>query len=352
MRLKVVVLDRDREFIERLSKVFQKKYEDKISLILFSEESSMHNTLKTITSDILLIDHKTVTNIASLSTNIVTAWLCDKLDVNEIDGIPAICKYQSVDNIYKLIVGLYAESSGNIVLKRNKSNTKTIMFTSSQGGSGTSSTAAAYAFSSAGKGKKIFYLNLENLGESDFYFTADGVLSFSDVIYTLKSKNGNLAWRLESVIQTDPSGVDFIHACKNAYDMFELSDQEITCLISGISQVNDYDEIVLDYSGDLSDRMLMLMRDYADKIVYISDGSYTGNRKFEKFCEVVHVLEQRNEWNILGKMSLLYNRYSSKTGTQMEKTAVPVIGGIHRFEGIAEKELIQAIANVDVIDRI
>lgn len=352
MKLKVAILDQDKDFMNRLSRAFQKKYEDKISLMLFSDEKSLLETIKNTRADLLLIDHSTVSDMERFPSGIVKGWLCDLPEVNEIDGVPAVCKYQNVENIYKSIVGIYAENSGNIVLKKNDSDVKITLFTSSQGGGGTSSAAAAYALYSAKKGKKVFYLNLEKFGDADYYFSAEGTLSFSDVIYTLKSKNGNLALKLESVIQTDSSGVDFFHTCKNAFDMFELKDQEIENLISVISQVKKYDEIILDYSGDLTDRMVMLMQNCADKIIYISDGSMTGNGKFEKFCEAVRVLEQRNNWNILEKMTLLYNRFSSKTGKQIERTAVPVAGGIHRVEGVTGRELIQVIANDEMIRRI
>lgn len=352
MKLKVAILDQDKDFMNRLSRAFQKRYEDKIRLMLFSDEKSLLETIKNTRADLLLIDYSTVSDMGKFPSDIVKGWLCDLPEVNEIDGVPAVCKYQNVENIYKSLVGIYAENSGNIVLKKNDSDVKIILFTSSQGGGGTSSAAAAYAFYSAKKGKKVFYLNLEKFGNADYYFSAEGTLSFSDVIYTLKSKNGNLALKLESVIQTDSSGVDFFHTCKNAFDMFELKDQEIENLISVISQVKKYDEIILDYSGDLTDRMVMLMQNCADRIIYISDGSMTGNGKFEKFCEAVHVLEQRNNWNILEKMTLLYNRFSSKTGKQMERTAVPVVGGIHRVEGVTGRELIQVIANDEMMSRI
>ena len=352
MKIKVAVLDQDKDFMSRLSRAFQKKYEDKISLMLFSDETSLTESLKNTRADFLLIDHSMTADIKKLAPGTVKGWFCDSPDVNEIDGIPAVCKYQNVENIYKSIFGIYAENSGNIVLKQNDSDTKIILFTSAQGGGGVSSAAAAYALYCAKNGRKAAYLNLEKFGNADHYFSAEGTLSFSDVIYTLKSKNGNLALKLESVIQTDSSGVDFFHACKNAFDMFELRDQEIENLISVISQVKKYDEIILDYSGDLTDRMIMLMQNCADKIVYISDGSRTGNGKFERFCEAVRVLEQRNDWNMLGKMVLLYNRFSSKTGRQMERTAVPVVGGINRFEGISGRELIQEIAKDEMISRI
>mgnify|MGYP005801478985 CR=1 FL=1 len=352
MKIKVAVLDRNKDFMSRLSRAFQKKYEDKISLMLFSDEVSLLESLKNTRADLLLVDHSMEADIEKLAPGTVKGWLCEMPEVTEIDGVPAVCKYQNVENIYKSIVGIYAENSGNIVLKRNDSDTRIILFTSAQGGGGASSAAAAYALYSAEKGKKVFYLNLEKFGNADQYFSAEGTLSFSDVIYTLKSKNGNLALKLESVIQTDSSGTDFFHTCRNAFDMFELKDQEIERLISVISQVKKYDEIILDYSGDLTDRMIMLMQNCADKVVYISDGSMTGNGKFERFCEAVRVLEQRNNWNILGKMVLLYNRYSSKTGKQLERTTVPGGGGINRCEGITEREQKEKIANDEMISRI
>ena len=89
---------------------------------------------------------------------------------------------------------------------------------------------------------------------------------------------------------------------------------------------------------------------YADKIVYVSDGTATGNQKFAKLCEVIRVIESRTDAKILNKMSLLYNRYSSKNSIQMEKTAVPVIGGIHRIEGLGGRALIEKIKGLDSID--
>lgn len=60
------------------------------------------------------------------------------------------------------------------------------------------------------------------------------------------------------------------------------------------------------------------------------------------------MIEQRDEVNILGKTNLLYNRYSSKGSTQLDKTPVAVMGGIHRFEGVAGRALAEQIAQTEV----
>lgn len=349
MKLKVAVVDQDINYMNRLQKNFQMKYTDNISMYIFSDVEKFYKSLKEMYVDVILIESSIGIDINKIPENITVGYMCDMLDVEEIDGIPAICKFQKIDTIYKLILGLYAENSSNIKMKKSGSQVKVILFTSVQGGCGTSSAAVAYAMKRASEQKKVFYLNLEKFGRTDWYFSGDGAMSFSDVIYSLKSRKSNLLIKLESATRTDQTGVEFFSTCKNAYDMLELKDAEIKDLIQGISQVKDYDELVIDLSGDLTERMQMIMEEYADAIVYVSDGSETGNGKFERFCEVIRLIEQRNEISILGKMTLLYNRYSSKSSTQLDKTPISVMGGIHRFEGVTGRALAEQIVQTNVL---
>lgn len=352
MKLKVVVFDDDTGFLNRLAVAFQKKYEDKISPMMFSDAEAMYESMQKIRADLILAKQSFKVDRRRVPAETVIGCLCEAPDIQEIEGVPAVCKYQKIEDIYKRILNIYADYSADIRLQNNESGGKVILFTSVQGGCGTSTAAAAYALRIAREGKKVFYLNMELLGDADLYFSGSAGLSFSDVIYALKSRSGNLELRLEGIIEAASSGVDFFHTCKNSYDMFELKDQELEELIRVIFHVRSYDALVVDISGELTDRQLKLMHEIADKIVYVSDGSITGNRKFERFCEVVRVLEERKGIQILGKVVLLYSRYSSRTGTQLEKTAVPVLGGIHRIEGITGEELLQRVSETESLGRI
>ncbi len=352
MKIKVAVLDHDIEFMDRLAKIFQQKYADKISLALFSKEEALYEGLREFHTDIVLFDESIKIKEDKISDGMTAGYFSAIPDVDEIGGFPAICKYQKAEIIYKMILSLYAENLSDVKLKKSKTEMRVVLFTSVQGGSGTTTVAAAYAMQMAAKKKKPFYLNLEKFGDSNLYFQGDGKLSFSDIIYSLKSRKGNLMIKLESAAQTDPSGVDFFGSCKNAYDMFELSDDEVRMLIQGILQSAKYEELVIDLSGEMTERMVMLMKDYADRIVYVTDGSAAGNGKFERFCEAARVMEQRQECEILRKTCLLYNRFSSRNGGQLEKTAVSVAGGIHRYEGISGRKLAEKISKIDVFGKI
>ena len=58
MKIRVVVLDRDIEFMNRLAKAFQNRYEDRISLSMFSDEEAMCESLNNTRADLILTDRR------------------------------------------------------------------------------------------------------------------------------------------------------------------------------------------------------------------------------------------------------------------------------------------------------
>lgn len=352
MKIRVIVVDTDASYVEHLQTAFQKKYADKVEMTTFSDVSSFYKSLQEIYADLILYDSQLTLDFSQIADSIVIGCLCDQKDVEEIGGVSAVCKYQKADVLYKIMLGLFAEKASDLKLKTSGTLVHTVMFTSVQGGCGTSAAAAAYALQQAKQGRKICYLNLQKFGCSDLYFTGEGTMSFSDMIYALKSRKSNLLLKLEGTMKQDASGVNFFSDCRNAFDMIELKDSEVASLLQALGQVGEIEEIVVDLSGDLTERQLLLMEEYADSIVYVCDGSITGIRKFEKYCETARVLEERKEVVLLNKTTLLYNRYSSKSSMQMEKLPVSLMGGVHRFEGVSGRELIEQIAATGILKQV
>ncbi|MBR5510159.1 MAG: chromosome partitioning protein ParA [Lachnospiraceae bacterium] len=352
MKIKVAILDHDENYKSRLVNNFQIKYADKLELYVFSTTESLEIHMKTSRLDVVLADETIPLEQDKFPQGTALVYLCKSTGIEELEGLPTICKFQKTDTIYKQILGIYAEHASHMKLSVHGSSARIVLFLSAQGGCGTSSAAAAYALRCAHNQKKVFYLNLELFGGADKYFSSDGIMSFSDVIYALKSRKSNLLIKMESSVKIDRSGVEFFDTCKNAYDMLELKDEEIDTLLQGIIQMKEYEDIIIDVSGDMDARKVMLMKAYASRIVCVSDGSMIGNQKFEHFCEVLGVAEQREGTSLIEKMVLLYNRYGSKTSSQLDQSAIPVLGGIHRYEGVAGRELIEEIAKQNVLEQI
>lgn len=352
MKINIALFDKNKMYTDRLVKGMQANYAKNVSIKVFSDEQYFASEIKSQYFDIAIIDYECASVRNCVPDRTVITLLVKDNTIEEYEGIPAIGKFQKVENIYKRIVGIYADNSAGLKVRGRGTKANVVYFTSAQGGVGTSSVAAAYAIRLAFAGEKVFYLNLERFGSANSFFSGEGNGSFSDVIYALKSKNVNFSLKLQSTLKTDQSGVDFVDGCRNAFDMMELKDNEIMELVEGISIIDNYDAIVIDYSGTLDSRQQLLMREHADSIVYVCDGSEIGNDKFLKFCEAVRVIEKRENGYWLSKMGLLYNRYSSKTSKQLEKIPVMLYGGIHRIEGITGRDLVDELTKQEMLSNI
>ncbi len=137
MKLKVAIVDKDVNYMNRLQKNFQLKYADKINIYVFSDIEKFYQSLKEVYVDVLLMDSSIKVEAGKLPEGMALGYLCDMADAEEIDGLPAVCRFQKMDTVYKLILGIYAENSSNIKMKKKGSLVRTTLFTSVQGGSGT-----------------------------------------------------------------------------------------------------------------------------------------------------------------------------------------------------------------------
>ena len=334
MRLKVAILDQDKVFMKRFAEAFRRKYSNEIGLTLFSDESTLRENLKEICPDVVLCDETVKMYVQEISESFVCGYLSRKPGVGEIDGLPAVFRYQNIDKIYKEIQDIYAgRTMGNEVDK----DIRIVVFTSAQGGCGTSAAAAAYALRSAVNQKRVCYLNLERFGNPELYFCGEGGQEVPD---------------MELLIQHDSSGVDFINGDKNENVLSELGVKELKLLFEDIFRIEKYDEIVIDLPGNMDKRMSGLISRWAGRIVYVTDGSLSGRDKFGRFCEAVKNFEQQNGCDITEKMVLMYNCFIPTDCEQIVSPSVTVLGGITRYKGLSGRALAERISQVEFFGKI
>lgn len=348
MRRKVGVVDSDYIYIKRFSEHMKLKYPGDIELYTYSSEEEASKGIKNIYFDVLLIAEEMSRVRSMVPKGTAVLILTAKNNIEEIEGISAVSKYrQKISDIYNEIQAAYAAVSKQENVKKKRQNKAVTLVMSCQGGCGTSTVAAAYAFRKAQEGNSVFYLPLDLFGDVSLFFTGDGRRSFTDVINGVK-KGVNLDPVIKSSVKNDASGVSFFDTCQNAYDMVELNELEVGTLIKTLCTY-PYDDIIISYSSKLDERMLLLLKQYCDHVIYVGDGSAIGNIKFKQFCEALSVIEQKEEVHVMNKMKLLYNRFSSKTGTTIEETAVPVMGGIPRIIMEDDMLLMKQIAQIDTV---
>ena len=352
MRIKLAILEKDVSYLNRIVSVFGTKYADKFEIYSFTDPTVAMASLEDAKIDVLVANDVFEIPVADLPKRCGFAYLVDSADISMENDQRAICKFQKADLIYKQILSVYSEKAGSISgLKLGDESAKICVFHSVSGGAGASSMAAAAALHFAAQGKKTLYLNLEKIGSSDSFFEGEGQFDMSDIIFSLKSKKGNLSLKLESCVKQDPRGVYFYSQSKIALDMLELDCEEIVRLISELKLTGSYDRIVVDADFGLDKDTLKICR-LAHALVWVGDGSEISNNKVFRAYNALATLEEKADSPLTNRLCLIYNKFSNKTGKALSDIGIKNVGGAPRYEHATTEQVLEQLSQKDFFDKI
>lgn len=350
MKIKVSILDDDLSYLNRITLAFTNRFADKIEIHSFTNQEIAMSSLISDRIDVFIASNNFEIDVSSVPKRCGFAYFVDSPGIEEYKEQKTISRYQKAEVIYKEIINIYSETVPDVKFE-GSSNAYICTFFSTSGGVGSSSVAAAYAMKLARSGKKTLYLNLEEFGNSELFFNGEGQANFSDVIFSLKSKKTNLALKLESFVKEDASGVNFFSVSRTALDMLELSEEDLQRLFSGIKLIGSYDFVVVDADFAINKKTFLLFN-LAQSIIFVSDGSEISNDKFIRAQQALQLYEQQNDVSFLSKASLLYNRFSNKTGKIIENNEIHFLGGINRFEHATTIQVVEQISKLEVLNDI
>ncbi|MGN0431294.1 MAG: hypothetical protein ACI4EQ_02960 [Lachnospiraceae bacterium] len=352
MKIKIAILENDKLYLERLMFHFTKYYADKLEVYTYSQAESFAEALKTIRFEILLTAEQFGSQLPELPEYTGLVYLVEQNDIERIEDVVVIGKYQKPEAIYRQILGIYSVKMDKKLSKKNTDNiaSRLIIVTSASGGCGTSTMAVAFSKFLAQNGKKVLYLSLEKNGVPEVFFETVGQYGFSDIIYLLKSKKVNIALRAESIVQHDSSGVYYFGKCQNILDMEELNKEDLVNLVNEICMLGDYEYVVVDMQMNFSEGHLYLA-EKADAIINVCDGTAVGIKKLEQFVKTVEIIDAQYGKKLKARLSLLYNKFSSKSGVVYQDEQIPVLGGVQKIGGANEREIVNEIVTKKLFER-
>lgn len=352
MKIKLAILENDRNYLSRLVNVFTTRYTDKLEVYSFTDEDAALNALSASRINVFLADEVFEIDPKAIPNYCGFAYLTDNSGIESIRDVRAVAKFQKTDLIYRQILSIHSENAGSdVTLYQNDDDCKVIAFVSPSGGTGASSAAAACALYLSRKGKKALYLNLEKLGASDVFFKAEGDFDFSDIIFAVKSKKTNLSLKLESCVRRDDSGVYFYQPTEVALDMLSFKTEETLTLLSELKISGLFDYVILDMDFGLDSDTLSIFRQ-CPVIVLVGDGSVISNSKLQRAVKALNLMEEDNADRLIPRMHLLFNKFSNKTGTVPAGLELKPLGGAPRYEHAKPEQIIQQIAALTVFDKI
>lgn len=135
MKIKLAIIEKDKNYLNRIISVFNTKYSDKFEIYSFTEIEVAFETLEHSKVDIVLVDEQYEIDFDKIPKRCGFAYLTDSMGADSINNQRAICKFQRVDLIYKQILSIYSENAGNISgLGISDDTCRVVAFTSPCGG--------------------------------------------------------------------------------------------------------------------------------------------------------------------------------------------------------------------------
>lgn len=351
MRIKLAILHSDAVYLNRLVSILSAKYHERLALYSFTEQETAMEAVAREKIDVFLADDVFGIPTEELPEKCGFAYFVDSPEVDTFKGAPAICQFQRAELIYKQILGVFSDALGETSVRNLYSGSaKVLIFSSPCGGTGTSSLAAACAVHYANAGKRCVYLNLEDYGSADEYFSGEGAFSISDVIYAVKSRRGSLTVKLESCLKRDPSGVLYFSGPKVALDMMELNAEDRKELVSALVDSGICDCVLVDMPFDLEKETRGIYA-LAHVLVWVCDGRSVSIRKTDRAFEALRLLEQNGSNMLWERVCLLQNKLSGETAAPVPE-GLRKAGGVSRIPGQQGGQLVGQLAASPAFDAI
>lgn len=353
MKMKLAILDWDGNYLEKLGAALVNRYSEKIALRTFTAKEDALKILEEDQVNLLLVNRGIEVAPEEIPETCLYAYLSDTPAEDSVH--PTICKFQRIDLLYGQIRQVLKErrkiTQGTKVIHRRG---RTILFLGAGGGMGTSSAAAACAMSIARK-RKAAYLNLEQLGGADLYFSGQGNGDVADLIRAMRDPAVNLREQMENIIKKDSSGVHFVSRTKHIMNMQELDVGSMLRLISELQFTGSYDDIVLDMDFSL-DRAMLAIYAMADDIVLVGDGSRSSEDKAERALDALTFMYRGKP--MTKRIYRLYNRVDQAQELEWNREHVPVLGAIGAYtcaggrKDNKEREIVEMLAAEALFDKL
>lgn len=336
--MKLLILDKDIEFSERLKHSLESKYHD-IQLFICDDPGCLDQVFENEKYDVVLFDAEFDSvdreKYSKQLSNAAFAFVSSTHEI--IDDIETLYKYVSVSKWYASICELYEKKKNRVIRKEKRreiNGTQFITFLPANGGAGSSTMAVACALALAEQ-KSVLYINMEQRPSDEVFFSGKSKKCLSDIAAVLKTKyNDKILFNtLNDVIQDGLAlgkrTVSYIKGYNNIMDCMSLSAKSIGVIFDCIKTKLSYDYVIIDADYIVSDFLNKLIV-LSDDLVFVYSGSDTSDVKFKKIKRHLDILS-RGEDVSMPETRLLLNQFYSQNSSTDFIDGFEVIGRLARY---------------------
>ena len=334
MNISIAIADPNKDYLYRLTEVLQQNRDLNISI--FSSSQKLYKALEEDKFDVLLFDPDiSAERIPLMDVKLAVCLYSDECqNIDRYKDCGKVLKYQRVSNIYKYILGEYADKAGYSLEPGNQTRAKVIGVYSPIGGAGKTTVALALAGKLKMIGNTVLFLSTEQFDSSSCINKREeaGIISLVEAI---NCEGINFKIKLEAICRKGLGEMDCLSGFFRLVDYEAVTGDEISRVLEATKKYSDYQYVVIDMDSNL-DAINKAVFDTADQIILVEKPGETANYKMQLFVEQAAVQESRN------KIFRIHN-FAENNSSYIRENNIPVIGMIHNYGNLPMKSVIQAV---------
>ncbi len=301
-QIRLVIADRDAVFLEKFGTYLQKNKAYGFCLELFSDKNKLTRWLSSNkTADMIIISSSLYNDLAERPENKNVFLLRDCAESLVPQGINSINKYSPADHIMKEILSLCADYiPRDINNESEKGNISLVLY--ADGSDALNPLAQGLAYINAVRGRKVFYMSLDEFSNTDSYFSSNNTKGLSEMLYYTKSQKENLSLKAEVCTSCDmQTGICFMKGHNNPTDVKNINEEELSALIKAVQRSSPYQEIIISRVFT-TDKITTSLINEA-KRVYVSALNYwTSIDRLKKIGNLINGYEDKKEYHFKEKI--------------------------------------------------
>lgn len=304
MSIRLVLADSDVLYIEKLGAWIIKHMPYQFSIEIVTKQENLQAWVDNGgKADLIAISPTLVTDECSRMKNVVL--LDDGSHPQISEQMARINKFKPAEDLVKDFLTLCADKLP-VIMNRFDLKQRMTLVLYSDGLDVINPVAPIISFMIARKNLKVFYLSLEQIQTSDFYFSTNNNKGFTEMLYYIKSNKENLSMRLDACCSKDvESGINFLKSPSGLFKFEDMDQRDLDSLIAAIRERNLYDELVVAMDLNFDEKFIQALA-LADRIIFTTSNMPGSFFKLKKIMEEIQ--KQLSETNVMAKSRIILTK--------------------------------------------
>ena len=295
-QIRLALADLDQIFLEKFSAYLQKNKSTHFQLELFTSPAKLENWLdKGEKADLMAISSTFLSKMEHPPAMKNLVVLKDSPQSQIPQHYITIHKYKPAEWLMKEILSLCADNlpEGN---NKKEISGRIHLVLYADGSDVLTPMAQALAWLYAQNQQPSFFISLDEISNTDSYFTGNNSRGLSEMLYYVKSLKENLSLKAEACTTKDLEyHVDFMKGHHNSEDIEKLSPAECENLIKAIRGRACYSEIILSRAFRDDELLPMLLKEAHS--IYVTALDYRPS--LDRLSKIANQLNRHEERNAL-----------------------------------------------------